>query len=107
MSVSILQRIAGVYEGFAAEASIISTAVKVLSPEVYAPPGAPHAQGGFLTVETGNIRFTYHGEDPTADSGHLLLSGSTLRLEGIRTISNFRATRSGPVDATIRVTYER
>jgi hypothetical protein len=105
--VGILKRIEGVYDGFAAESLVVSTTVVILTSSIYEPPEVPPAMEAFLSVENASIRITYHGEDPSADSGHILNNGQSFKLQGLKAIKNFRCIRATATDAKIRITYER
>ena len=61
----------------------------------------------FITPETAQIRFYYHGPVPTSSTGHILDPGVPLVLDGIDAIKNFRAIRTGATSAAITATYEQ
>jgi len=60
-----------------------------------------------LTLEGAQIRYTYDATAPTTAVGHLMEVGDTVIISGYQNIQRFRAIRTGGVDGTLRVTYER
>ena len=71
----------------------------------FTPAMIEKREQAFLSVEDANIRVMFHGDDPAANTGHAVPSGSTLLIKGAGNLTRFRATREGLVNATIRVTY--
>jgi hypothetical protein len=104
-NVPILPRVAGVYTGFAYEVLTVTTAVKTLTAGSYIV-GDKRAQVAQLTVESNGVNYTYDGTPPTATVGHNLPAGSSLVIQGMHNIENFKMFRSGASDATVKVTYE-
>lgn len=43
----------------------------------------------FFSVEAGNIRFMYHGGDPTRDNGHLVYNGQSFTLTKVDEVISF------------------
>ena len=80
--------------------TVAATAVGVTMPVGRTPVRAT------LTLETAQIRFTYHGTAPSAAVGHLMDVGDALTLEGAVNITNFRAIRSGSTSGVLSVTLE-
>lgn len=60
--------------------------------------------GGELTVDVGAIVWSSDPEANLATDGHLAPEGSSISLFGWGMVKNFRAVRSGGVDATITYT---
>lgn len=50
-----------------------------------------------ISVEDQNIRFWYGGQEPTADSGHLLQVGAFLRFQKTIEIENLKICSTGGV----------
>ncbi len=63
------------------------------------------AQAALLSLEGGDLRIRLDGGLPTADHGHILVSGDALTLTGTQSLYQFRAVRSGEVNGILRVTY--
>ena len=68
--------------------------------------GQLNSHRAIITVEDAPIRFRYDGTAPTSSVGHVLYPGDKLILEGRANISQFRAIRSGNVDATLSISHE-
>ena len=61
----------------------------------------------FITVETDSVRFRLdNGAPPSATSGQLAPVNTSIELEGVREIQDFRVVRVSS-DATLRVHYGR
>jgi len=86
----------------------ITTAVQVLSPSKYGQSGMDGgASDAFLTLEGGNIRYTYcPGVSPSATVGHLLLDGGILVLKGQQQMADFKCYQTGSSGSTLTATYE-
>lgn len=67
---------------------------------------AARADRIFVTAETADMRFYYHGGDPSASAGHLIGDGDTLTLYGTENIKNFKAIRTGGTSGHLEVTFE-
>ncbi len=59
-----------------------------------------------MSLETAQIRFWLHGEDPTATVGHLMEVGETRILESQQEIKGFKAIRTGSTSGVLQITYE-
>lgn len=57
----------------------------------------------FLTVETNTIRIRFDGTDPDSSTGHSLVSGDSIVIEGEQNVSKLRMIRAS-ADATVQVT---
>jgi len=55
-----------------------------------------------VNVEGGDFRYRENGGSPTADSGVLRMDGDEFIVPGPDGAKNFRAIRTGAVDATLR-----
>jgi hypothetical protein len=87
----------------------VTTAVQVLTPAKYAPTDSMEggAQEAFLTLDGGNIRYSYcPGVTPSATVGHLLLDGGILILRGQQQMKDFKCFQNGTAGSTITITYE-
>lgn len=93
--------------GFAFETLTVSNSAKVMTASTYAPNGQAPSEKAFVTCEAGELRYRYDGTAPTATVGHKLTDGAFIILNGIHQIQKFSCIRSGSVDATLAVTYER
>ena len=60
----------------------------------------------FLTLETGQIRFRYDGDDPTSAEGHVMNIGDTLELTGHQSVTDFKAIRTGATSGVLKATCE-
>lgn len=65
------------------------------------------ADTAYITFETADTRVFYDGSVPTATSGHIFPTGSTLTLKSPLDIANFQAIKAGATDSKITVTYSR
>lgn len=77
-----------------------------LTKATYAPQGEAGAVRALITLETGQIRYTYDGTAPTTTVGHLLDPGDTIVLDGAENISKWRGIRTGGTSGAAHVTYE-
>lgn len=60
------------------------------------------------TLETGSIRYTVHGANPTAgDIGHLAEPGASFSFANYQAMKNFKAIRETGTSGTLKVTYWR
>ena len=59
----------------------------------------------FMTLETGQIRWTIDGTAPTTTVGHLLEIGQTLTFNSRQQCRGFRAIRTGTTSGALKVTY--
>ena len=59
----------------------------------------------YCTSETASLRFRMDGINPTATEGHLLPSGSELKIKNPQSIAKFKAIRNTTTDAVLKVTY--
>lgn len=58
----------------------------------------------FFSVEGSNVRFMYHGGDPTRDNGHLVFNGQSFTLTKVDEVVNFAviaASGSAIVSCTV------
>jgi hypothetical protein len=97
--------------GFAYEQLTVTAGVQVLTPSKYAVtagnPGYEAAASAFLTLNGGDIRYTYDGTTPTSSTGHVLRDGGTLTLVGQNQMGTFKCIQTGSTSSEISVTYER
>lgn len=94
--------------GFAFEQLSVTTAVQVLTPSKYKDAETSGgALSALVTLESGDIRYTYDGTTPTSTVGHLLRDSGNIVLSGQNQISQFKCYQSGSLGSTISVTYER
>jgi hypothetical protein len=84
----------------------VSTSIQVLTPSKYADSSGG-ATDAFLTLNGGNIRYTYDSTSPSGTVGHVLLDGGILVLKGQNQMSNFKCYQTGSAGSEISVTYER
>ncbi len=66
-----------------------------------------NATRAFLTLEGGQVRYRFDGDDPTSSVGHILDAGGFLVVEGQNQLSTIRFIRSGTSDGAASITYER
>ena len=92
-------------DGFAFENITVTDTAKALTEATYTGGGSSHTRA-FITVDTGQLRYRYDGENPTSTVGHLAGFGDSIIIEGTVNIKNFKAIRSGGTSATLSVTYE-
>ena len=96
------------FVGYEFESLIVSGTVQVLSPDKYeALEASSGALEALLTLEGGDIRFTYSNISPTDTIGHLLKDGGTFILRGRRQIAHFKCIKAYANDARISITYGR
>lgn len=88
------------------ESLVVSTASVPLTVATI-QQAAGNAHIASVTVETDSIRFWVDGTAPTAAVGHEIAADAGFLICGLNSILNFRAIRSGTVDATLRVSYFR
>lgn len=94
--------------GFAFEQLSVTSSVQVLTPSKYKNSSTSGgAASAFLTLDGGNIRYTYDGTTPSATVGHKLLDGGTLVITGQNQMSQFKCFQTGSTGSTITITYER
>ena len=94
--------------GFSFEQLIVTTAVQVLTPTKYAGSDPfEEASTAFLSLDGGDIRYTYDGTTPSATVGHILSNGGALVLTGQNQIKQFKCFKYGNDNSTISITYER
>ena len=62
------------------------------------------AQKAFLTVETNTVRIRFDGTAPDASTGHALVAGDFMTVEGEDNVANIKLIRAS-ADATVMVTY--
>lgn len=79
----------------------ISDSIQVLTPDKYIG-----ASSAFLTLEKGDVRYTYDGTTPTSTFGHYLLVGDNITLKNESQIKSFKAVRIANGNGLISVTYE-
>jgi hypothetical protein len=61
-----------------------------------------------ITCENGDVRWRVDGNsDPTSAEGHILEKGMNLTIDGMNTLTRFKAIKSGTDDGILRVTYFR
>ena len=92
--------------GYAYEQLTVTTGVQVLTPAKYATTNGG-ATDAFVTLNGGNIRYTYDGTTPSGTVGHVLLDGGILVLKGQNQMSQFKCYQTGSAGSEISVTYER
>ena len=93
--------------GIAFEQLSVTTSVQTLTPSKYQPSNVSGgASEAFLTLESGDIRYTYDGTTPSSTVGHLLKDGGVLVLKGQQQMSTFKCYQTGASGSTITVTYE-
>lgn len=94
-------------DAYAYESLTVSTNVMRLTATKVTPVGELSARVVVITIEGADVRYRYDGTDPTADEGHLALSGSTFIVAGINNIRRLRLIRDAGTDATLRITFLR
>ena len=106
---NIFNVIAGLYEPYDFETLTISSTASGLTASKLRPNSNPlkECQRVMITVEDASIRYRTDGSDPTSSIGHLANVGDIITLLGQPALDNFRAIRTGSVDASCPVTYER
>ncbi len=60
----------------------------------------------WLTIETGNIRYTVDGTDPTVDNGHLAYADGSAEVLGHTNVAKLKMIAISDT-ATVQVTYSR
>lgn len=94
--------------GFNFEQLTVTTGVQVLTPSKYAATsGFESAASAFLTLNGGDIRYTYDGTTPTSSVGHILRDGGMLTLLGQNQMGAFKCIQTGSSSSEISITYER
>ena len=89
------------------EAVTVATTAIGFTTGTIAPATGRPAHRALVTLETGQIRFTYDSTTPSTTVGHLLEIGDTLVIEGISNVAAFRAIRTGATSGAIKCTFER
>jgi len=92
--------------GYSHEELAVTTSVQVLTPSKYADASGG-ATDAFITLNGGNIRYTYDGTTPSGTVGHVLLDGGILVLKGQNQMSQFKCYQTGSARSELSVTYER
>jgi len=92
--------------GYSHEELAVTTSVQVLTPAKYADSNGG-ATDAFITLNGGNIRYTYDGTTPSGTVGHVLLDGGILVLKGQNQMSQFKCYQTGSAGSELSVTYER
>lgn len=59
----------------------------------------------FLTVETASCRIMFHGGTPTSSSGHLLVEGDYITVDGEANVANILMIRTSGTSSEVMVTY--
>ena len=94
--------------GYNFEQLSVTTSVQALTPSKYKDSDTSGgASSAYITLENGDIRFTYDGTTPTGTVGHKLLNGSSIVLLGQNQMSSFKCFQTGSTGSTISITYER
>jgi hypothetical protein len=94
--------------GYNFEQLTVSTSVQVLTPSKYMDSlTSGGACNAYLTIENGDVRYTYDGTTPTSTVGHILQAGGSIVLSGQNQIGSFKCFRIGAVNAVLSITYER
>lgn len=91
------------------ETLTVSSVSKALTASVYSTFESTNnthidAKIATITTETNSIRVRFDGSAPTSAVGHLIPAGTSLELQSLSQIRNFRVIATGS-DATITVTY--
>lgn len=63
------------------------------------------AARAFLTVETGPCRIRFDGGTATSSSGHLLVEGDYITVDGEGNVANISLIRTSGTSAEVMVTY--
>lgn len=73
------------------------------------PQGLPkkQAEEAYLTLQGGEIRYMYHGGEPSAIKGHLLYEGQSLRLDCVSQIENFKFVSATDRASVLSITLEK
>ena len=87
------------------EVSVIGN-VAILNQDIYAPVDGAQGARAFISAEGGDMRYRLDGEDPTAESGHLLKEGNTLDLNSIYLIRKFKVINATETPGKLTVSYE-
>ena len=95
--------------GFAYEELAVTTSIQVLTPSKFKDSATSGgASSAFLTLDGGDIRWTYDGvTSPSGTVGHKLTDGGSLVLTGQNQMASFKCYQTGAAGSTIRITYER
>lgn len=94
-------------EPYGYESITVSSSVKSLASSLLSPSATPPPVSALFSLESGEIRYRLDGVDPTATEGHILAMADTLVLEGVNTLRQFRAIKTGENEGTLRVSYFR
>ncbi len=97
-------RIPGDYEVVTVGTTIIGLSLSKIKP-ANGPYARMSARAAMISSESGDLRFRIDGGQPTAGDGHYLVDGDTLVLSGAQALQQFKATRAGDTNCTLRVTY--
>ncbi len=91
------------------ETLVVSNSAVGLTQSKYRPDSGPqdNATKAFLTLEGGQIRYTFHGSNPTTTVGHVLDAGGFLVAEGQHQMEKLKLIRTGSTDGTFSISYER
>lgn len=89
--------------------TVSTTAVSLTEASYHTGAGTSKhvANGALITIEDAGIRVRFDAGTPVdlSDTGHSFAAGTSITLESITQIKNFRAVRVGGTDAVINVTY--
>ena len=87
----------------------VGTAVATMTAGSLAPSGTPPPTGALITVVCVNegINFRCDGGNPgsPAGSGHYVAGSSSAFIDGINSLKQFKAVRTGTADASVAVSY--
>lgn len=86
--------------------TVSSTALTMLTVGFTAEQLA-EAETAWITCNSNALRYRYTGSAPTISSGHKLVEGASVQLQGNYKIQNFRLIRDGGSDATYHITLEK
>ena len=86
--------------------TIPTDAVRTPTAAKLSAAGKHNADRAWITVETGNIRWTIHGGDPTATDGHLGYADGNVEVLGKTNVAALRMIAE-TVEATVQITYSR
>lgn len=92
---------------FAYEEVTVSSTSKELTAATYQPTTGQGAKQARILVTGGNINVRSDGTAPTSTVGTPYKAGNLIVLESQAEIVDFRAIKSGALDAVLRVSYLR
>lgn len=92
---------------FAGERLTVAAVAVGPTTATYAPTDQVAAEAVDASVETADIRLYFDGRTPTASLGHLIVAGSSFRVEGATNVAQLKMIRATGTSAAVELSYER